>query len=140
LIVIFSVSPAITILTPSDAHLYRLQQAYERPTGQEAKVQLMQLHQELSVLNQSATASLHEGLEETLSLHALGVFPLLGPSFKTTNGLGSLNALIEERCGDVAHWKNSNQKHRWLAAALLEIEPRLQRIQVIVTYPSSGWL
>lgn len=54
----------------------RLQQAYERPTYQEAKVQLMQLHQELSVLNQSAAASLNEVLEETLSLHELGVFPL----------------------------------------------------------------
>lgn len=107
----------------------RLQQAYERPTYQEAKVQLMQLHQELSLLNQSAAASLHEGLEETLSLHELGVFPLLGLSFKTTNGLESLNALVEERCGQVDHWKNSNQKHRWLAAALLEIEPRLRRIQ-----------
>jgi len=107
----------------------RLQQAYERPTYQEAKGQLMQLHQELSVLNQSAAASLHEGLEETLSLHELGVFPLLGQSFKTTNCLESLNALIEERCGHVDHWKNSNQKHRWLAASLMDIEPRLRRIQ-----------
>jgi len=107
----------------------RLQQAYERPTYQEAKVQLMQLHQELSVLNQSAAASLNEGLEETLSLHELGVFPLLGQSFKTTNCLESLNALIEERCGHVDRWKNSNQKHRWLAAALMDIERRLRRIQ-----------
>ena len=107
----------------------RLQQAYGRPTYQEARAQLTQLHQELSLLNESAAASLREGLEETLTLHDLGIFPLLGASFKTTNCLESLNAMIEERCGHVDHWKNSNQKHRWLAAALTDIEPRLRRVQ-----------
>jgi hypothetical protein len=29
----------------------------------------------------------------------------------------------------VDYWKNSNQKQRWLATALLEIEPRLNRIR-----------
>ena len=107
----------------------RLQQAYERPTYREARQQLEQLHKELSLLNQSAAASLSEGLEETLTLHDLGVFPILGRSFKTTNCLESLNALIEERCDNVDYWKTSNQKHRWMAAALLDIEPRLRRIQ-----------
>jgi transposase-like protein len=107
----------------------RLQQAYERPTYQEARAQLEQLLDELRLLNESAAASLREGLEETLTLHDLGIVPLLGASFKTTNCLESLNAMIEERCGHVDHWKNSNQKHRWLAAALTDIEPRLRRVQ-----------
>jgi len=29
----------------------------------------------------------------------------------------------------VDYWKNSSQKQRWLATALLEIEPRLNRIR-----------
>ncbi len=107
----------------------RLQQTYERPTYQEAKAQLEQLLNELRCVNESAAASLREGLEETLTLHALGMFPLLGASFKTTNCLESLNAMIEERCGHVDHWKNSNQKQRWLAASLMDIEPRLRRVQ-----------
>lgn len=107
----------------------RLQQAYARPGYREAKTQLDQLYQELKLLNESAAASLNEGLEETLTLHDLGVFPLLGPSFKTTNCLESLNALIEECCGKVDHWKNSNQKHRWLASSLMDIVPRLHRVQ-----------
>lgn len=107
----------------------RLQQAYERPTYREAKAELMQLHKELQLVNESAAASLREGLEETLTLHDLGIFPVLGQSFKTTNCLESLNALIEERCANVDHWKNSNQKHRWLGAALMDIEPRLRRVQ-----------
>ena len=32
------------------------------------------------------------------TLHRLGVYGVLGRSLKTTNGLESINALIEERC------------------------------------------
>jgi len=61
-------------------------------------------------------------------LHRLGVFAVLGRSFKTTNCLESVNALVEERCSKVDHWKNSSQRHRWLATALLDIEPRLRKV------------
>jgi hypothetical protein len=61
-------------------------------------------------------------------LHRLGVFPLVGRSLKTTNLLESVNAQAEQRCGRVDYWKNSNEKHRWLAATLLDIEPRLRRL------------
>jgi len=50
------------------------------------------------------------------------------PYLKTTNCLESVNALVEERCAKVDHWKNSSQRQRWLATALLEIEPRLRRV------------
>ncbi len=107
----------------------RLQHAYERPTYSEAKKQLEQLEKELKLANESAAASLREGLEETLTLHHLGVFAVLGQSFKTTNCLESINAMVARRCDNVANWKTSNQKHRWMAAALLDIEPRLRRIR-----------
>jgi transposase-like protein len=107
----------------------RLQRAYERPTYQEAKDELTKIHAELLDRNQSAASSLEEGFEETLTLHRLGVFPILGRSFKTTNCLESVNAQAEDRCERVDHWKNSNQKQRWLAAALLDIEPRLRKVR-----------
>jgi putative transposase len=107
----------------------RLQRAYDRPTYAEAKAELTKLLRELEQRNQSAAASLAEGMEETLTLHRLGVFALLGMSFKTTNCLESANALIEERCAKVDAWKNSSQRHRWLAAALLDIEPRWRRVR-----------
>ena len=80
-------------------------------------------------LNQSAANSLAEGFEETLTLHRLGVFPVLGISFKTTNCLESINAMAEQRCAKVDYWKNSSQKQRWLVAALTDIEPRLRRVK-----------
>jgi len=106
----------------------RLQQAYNRPTYQEALQALKQIHRELADRNQSAAASLAEGLEETLTLHRLGVAALLGRSLRTTNCLESVNALVEERCAKVDAWKTSNQRQRWLATALLDIEPRLRKI------------
>jgi len=107
----------------------RLQRAYQRPTYAEASAALTRLQTELEDRNQSAARSLAEGLEETLTLHRLGVFALLGLSFKTTNCLESINAMVEERCSKVDRWTNSHQRQRWLATALLDIEPRLRRVK-----------
>ena len=76
----------------------------------------------------TSTHSLAQGLDETLTLHRLGVYGVLGRSFKTTNCLESVNALVEERCAKVDHWQTSSQRHRWLATALLDIEPRLRKV------------
>ena len=80
------------------------------------------------MLNRSAVASLDEGFDETLTLHRLGVAKQLGRSFRTTNCIENVNALLGQRTDKVDHWRNSDQKHRWLAAALLDIEPRLRRV------------
>jgi transposase-like protein len=106
----------------------RLQRAYNRPEYEEALAALEKLHGELEDRNQSAAGSLKEGLEETLTLHRLGVYGVLGRSLKTTNCLESVNALVEERCAKVDHWKNSSQRQRWLATALVDIEPRLRKV------------
>ena len=84
---------------------------------------------ELRLLNESAVRSLDERLEETLTLHRLGLFTYLGTSLKTTNCLESLNSLVEQRVAKVDRWRTSDQKQRWLAAALLDIEPRLRRLK-----------
>ena len=107
----------------------KLQAAYEQPTYEAAKRALGKIRAELVLLNASAAASLDEGLEETLTLHRLGVFRELGTSLKTTNALESIHARVESRIAKVDHWRNSEQKQRWLATALLDLEPRLRRIK-----------
>jgi len=107
----------------------KLQRAYEQATYPEAKAALDRLARELRVLNESAARSLAEGLDETLTLHRLGVAGELGRSFKTTNALESVMAQVEQRTGRVDRWRTSDQKHRWLATALLDIELRLRRIR-----------
>lgn len=106
----------------------RLQKAYSRPTYAEAKAALLRIRDELNETNLDAARSLEEGFEETLTLHRLGVFALLGRSLKTTNCIESIFGQVEDCCGKVSNWKNSSQKQRWLAASLLDIEPRLRKI------------
>jgi putative transposase len=107
----------------------KLQEAYEEPTYEKAKEKLLKIRKELQEINRSAVNSLDEGFEETLTLHRLGLFQELGISFKTTNCMESLMALIAQKTDKVDYWRNSDQKHRWLAAALLDIEPRLRRVK-----------
>jgi transposase-like protein len=105
----------------------KLQRAYQEPTYEKSKAALMRVKKELSLINESAVRSLEEGLEETLTLHRLGLFEKPGKSLKTSNSIESIMSLIEQRTQKVDYWKNSNQKQRWLTTALLEIEPRLNR-------------
>lgn len=107
----------------------KLQEAYQEPTYEKAKEKLLRIRKELQLINQSAVSSLDEGLEETLTLHRLGLFRELGVSFKTTNCIESLMSLVGQRTDKVDYWRNSDQKHRWLGAALLDIEPRLRKVK-----------
>ena len=106
----------------------KMQKAYEKPTYNEAKADLLSLKPELTLMNQSAVKSLEEGLEETLTIHRLGMMPDLRKSFRTTNCIESVNSMAKELTRNVKRWRNSKQRHRWLAAALIDIEPRLNRV------------
>ena len=112
-----------------------LQNAYDLPTYKEAKAALDALKPELTLINEDATKSLEEGLEETLSLHRLGLMPQLKQSFRTTNCIESLNSMVAQLTRNVKRWTNSNQRSRWLATALLDIEPRLRRIKGFRSLP-----
>ena len=107
----------------------KLQAAYELPTYEKAKTRLEAIKRELSLINQSAVASLEEGLEETLTLHRLGLFTKLGTSFKTTNCIENVNKLLAKKTDRVDRWQNSNQRQRWVASAMLEIEPGLKKVK-----------
>ena len=106
----------------------KLQNAYEQTSYELAKKALGTIRSELRLLNQSAVNSLDEGLEETLLLQRLGMFEKLGRSFKTTNCIENVNKQLELYTGRVSRWQNSNQRQRWVATALLEIEPRLRLV------------
>ncbi len=67
--------------------------------------------------------------DDSMDHVAQKLFAELGVSFKTTNCLESINGLIEQRTGKIDYWKNGEQKQRWLATALLDIEPRLRRVR-----------
>jgi len=106
----------------------KLQKAYDHGTYEETKAALEALKPELALMNQSALASLEEGLQETLTLSRLGMLPFLKRSFRTTNCIEALNSMAGDLTHKVKRWTNSLQRHRWLGAALLDIQPRLRKV------------
>ncbi len=108
---------------------HKMEAAYSKPTYEGAKKALDALKPELELMNQSALSSLEEGMEETLTLHRLGLMSTLSQSFRTTNCIENVNSLLQQLTHNVRRWTNSSQRHRWVATALLDIEPRLRRIK-----------
>ncbi len=90
---------------------------------------LIEIRDEIKILNISAARSLEEGLEETLTLHKLGLVEKLGVSLGTTNCIESLNSQIGRYLRKVTKWRNSDQIYRWVASGLLESERRMKKIR-----------
>ncbi len=95
----------------------------------EAKKALLACMRELEGINPSAAASLREGMEETLTLHRLGVPTLLRTSLKTTNPLESSFAYARHKTGRVKRWRGGDQVQRWAAAALLRAEKTWRKVR-----------
>jgi len=107
----------------------RLQLAYEKTTYREARAALDGLHRELETVNVSAANSLAEGLDETLTIHHLGLSSELAKSLSTTNCMESVMSQMGQYTDKVDRWRNSNQILRWTAASLMDVEPRLHKIK-----------
>lgn len=103
--------------------------AYSKPTLEAARNELMKLHSELMDINQSAAASLLEGLEETLTVHALELSPELIKHFGSTNSIESVMSQLGQYTDKVDYWRNSSQILRWNAVTALDLEPRLRRMR-----------
>ena len=106
----------------------RLNKAYQSDTYEDAREQLEQIVHDLEPLNLSAARSLSEGLEETLTIHRLGLKGLFGVSFSTTNIIENLNSQMGRYLRNVKRWQSSEQRYRWVACALLEIEGRMRKV------------
>jgi len=120
----------ISYLREEEKDIYRgkLQRAYDEPEYETAKRRLLEIREELKKINRSAANSLAEGLEETLTMHRLGLVEELGRSFTTTNLIENLNSQLSKYIRKVKRWINSEMKSRWVAVALIEIEKKMRRI------------
>ncbi len=102
--------------------------AVNQESYNDARAELNQLMADLKTLNISAARSLNEGLEEILTLHKLGLNVEFGRSFSTTNCIENLNSQLKKYIGRVKNWTLSNERYRWVAAALLEIERKMRKV------------
>ena len=111
-----------------DQYRGKLQRAFSEPDYEIAKAKLKEITIELMKINRSAGRSLEEGLEETLTIHRLGLVEQLGRSFTSTNLIENLNSQLKKYIGRVKRWMNSDMRSRWMAVALLQIERRMKKV------------
>lgn len=120
----------VSYLKEEEENHYRgkLQRAYLEPEYHTAKSKLLEIRDELREINRSAAKSLEEGLEETLTIHKLGLIEELGKSLTTTNIIENLNSQLNKYVGRIKRWVNPEMQARWVATALVEVEQKMRRI------------
>jgi transposase-like protein len=121
----------VSYLKDADKVIFRrrLQAAYNKTTHKDASRALEQIHLDLQQINLSAANSLTEGIDETLTIHELGLSVELARSLSTTNCIEGFMSQIAAYTDKVDRWRNSSQIQRWTATSALDIEPRLHRIR-----------
>ncbi len=107
----------------------RIAAAYKMTDYDEARKSLELTVRYLERLNPSAAASLKEGLEETLTVHKLGVTGLLRKTVSTTNPIESCFSVARVITGRVKRWRGGNMVQRWAVAALLRAERKFNRVK-----------
>lgn len=108
---------------------WRLRGAWARATPEQALKELKACAKWLEEISPHAARSLEEGLEETLTLHRLGVNERLRRSLSSTNLIESCFARTEAWTRRVKRWRNAKMVLRWGAAALLVAEKGFRRIR-----------
>jgi transposase-like protein len=106
-----------------------LKRSYKSTSYKDAMKSLEGLYNRLTITNESAASSLKEGIDETLTLHRLGLSSELCKSLNSTNCIESVMSQLGIYTDKVDRWQSSNQILRWTAAGLLEIEPNLKKIR-----------
>jgi len=107
----------------------RIRNAYAMTDYTAAKTELEKIFRQLERVNPSAARSLEEGLEETLTVHRLGVGELLRRSLATTNPIESCLSTVERVARNVKRWHAGDQALRWTATGLLEAEKKFRRVK-----------
>jgi putative transposase len=107
----------------------RLRNAYAMTGYAEAKVELGKIFRQLERVNPSASRSLEEGLEETLTVHRLGVAGLLRQTLASTNPIESSFSIVEKVARNVKRWRAGDHALRWTATGLLEAEKKFRKVK-----------
>jgi transposase-like protein len=105
----------------------QMRNAYAMTGYAEAKAALEKLFRQLQHINPSAARSLEEGLEETLTVHRLGVGWLLRRTLATTNTIESGLSIVERMTRNVKRWRGGDQPLRWMATGVCEAERKFRK-------------
>jgi putative transposase len=107
----------------------RIRNAYAMTEYAAAKTELEKIFRQLERINPSAARSLEEGLEETLTVHRLGVGRLLRQTLASTNPIESCFSIVEKVARNVKRWRAGDHALRWTATGLLEAEKKFRKVK-----------
>ena len=107
----------------------RIRNAYAMTEYAAAKAELEKIFRQLERINPSAARSLEEGLEETLTVHRLGVGELLRQTLASTNPIESCFSIVEKVARNVKRWRAGDHALRWTATGLLEAEKKFRKVK-----------
>ena len=117
---------------PEDAHASVkrvLKDAWSASDADLARRQLGRLAASLQAKHPGAAASLREGLEETLTVQALGITGSLYRTLRTTNPIENLNGSVAHYCRNVKRWGDGQMVLRWVASALSDAATRMRKLR-----------
>jgi len=103
--------------------------AYREHEYKKAKAKLEFLANRLEYRYPSAAASLREGMEETLTIHRLGIGGLLRETLQSTNALESANSLCRQTIRRATNIQDGTMAIRHVTAGFLEAERHFHRIR-----------
>jgi transposase-like protein len=105
-----------------------LRAAYTMANYEDAKKSLELTVKYLQRLNPSAARSLEEGLEETLTVHRLGITGILKKVLSSTNPIESCFSIMRTVTERVKRWRKGDMIQRWAVAAILRAEKKFRRV------------
>jgi transposase-like protein len=79
--------------------------------------------------SEGAARSLEEGLEETLTVHRLGLPDALRRSLSSTNIIESCFSMVRARTARVKRWRDDQMIKRWAGTMLLQAEKRFRKVR-----------
>ena len=106
-----------------------LQRAYRSADVATATRLLRDMAKRLEVDHPSAAESVREGLDETLTIIALGLADSLRRSLSTTNAAESLISRTRHVKRNVKRWRGGQMVLRWVAAGVLEAVKGFRRLK-----------
>lgn len=106
-----------------------MRQAWDGGKAELAKKQLDRLASSLQAQHPGAAASLREGLQDTLTVQALGISGSLYRTLRTTNPIENLNGSIAHFTRNVKRWKDGQMTLRWIAGALSDAKGRFRKLR-----------
>ena len=108
----------------------RMRNAYAMNNYADAKEALQKIFRQLERINPSAARSLEEGLEETLTVHRLGIGErCCGGNWPPPTRSNRALSTVQRVARNVKRWREGDQPLRWTATGLLEAEKKFRRIK-----------